>query len=83
MLHTYTRQVVPGLNEALPQGQEAATPAREQENQLGQRKHVTDGGDEVHDIFGELLLQAAQPGLKQDSRDTCRTKKMEKYFRYS
>lgn len=65
-------EVVPGLNKAPPEGEEAARPAREEDHQVRQAQHVADGGDEVQSLLGNVLLQAAQPGLKQDGGDTWR-----------
>lgn len=70
LLRTHVTDVVPGLNEALPEGEDAAAPEREQDHSLRQRQHVTDGGDEAQDVFRNLFLQAAQPGLKQDGGNT-------------
>lgn len=72
LLHTYVTEVVPGLNEAFPEGEDATAPAREQEHSLGELQHVIDGVDEAQYVFGNLFLQAAQPGLKQDAGDTCK-----------
>lgn len=72
LFRTHIVEVVPGLNEAIPQGEDAAAPPREEDHSLGQRQHVVDGGDEPQCVFGNLLLQAAQSGLKQDGGYTCR-----------
>lgn len=66
---TYSRQVVPCLNETLPQRKEGAAPPRQKNNQLGQHKHVADGIDEVNNVLRHIVLEATQPGLEQDGRD--------------
>lgn len=66
---TYSRQVVPGLNKALPQWKEGTAPPRQENNQLGKHEHVGDGIDEVQNVFGHILLKATQPSLEQDRRD--------------
>lgn len=76
LYRTHIVEVVPGLNEAIPQGENATAPAREEDHSLGQRQHVVDGSDEPQRVFGNLLLQAAQPGLKQDGGYTCRGRKV-------
>lgn len=78
LLHTYVIEVIPGLDEAFPEGEDAAAPAREEDHSLGQRQHVIGGGDEAQSVLGNLLLQAAQPGLKQDGGDTCRRSNLRK-----
>lgn len=70
-LRTYIREVVPGLDEAFPEGEDVAAPAREEEHRVGERQHVANGRDEAESVTGNLLLQAAQPGLKQDGGYTC------------
>lgn len=77
-LHTYVIEVVPGPNEAFPEGEDAAAPAGEEDHNLRQRQHVVDGADEAQRVCGNLLLQAAQPGLKQDGGDACRRSKESK-----
>lgn len=72
LLHTYVIQVIPGLNEAFPDGEDVAGPAREEGHGRRERQHVIGGADEAQRVFGHLLLQAAQPRLKQDGGDTYR-----------
>lgn len=69
---THVVDVVPGLDEASPEGQDGAAPPREQGHGLREEQHVVDGGDEAQSAARNLLLQTAQPRLKQDGGDTCR-----------
>lgn len=72
LLLTYVIEFVPGLNKAFPEGEDATAPSWEKNHGLGQRQHVVDRSDEAQRILRDFLLQAAQPGLKQDGGDTCR-----------
>ena len=72
LLPTYVRQLVPGLNKAFPEGEDATAPAWEKDHHLRQRQHAVDCVYEAQRVLRNFLLQAAQPGLKQDGGDTCR-----------
>lgn len=56
IIHTYVYYIIPRLDEAFPEGEDATGPAREEENRLRERQHVTDGGYEAQCVCGDLLL---------------------------
>ncbi len=64
LLHTYVIEVIPGLNKASPMGEHAPAPVGEEDHYLRQRQHVIGGVDKAQCVFGNILLQTAQSGLK-------------------
>lgn len=72
LLHTYFIEVIPGLNEAFPEGEDVAGPSWEEKHHVSKRQHVVNSLDEAKSLMGNLLLQAPQSGLKQDGGYTCK-----------
>lgn len=75
-IRTYVVEVVPGLNEAFPKGEEAAGPFGKQDDGLGQTQHVVDSFNEAQRVSWDVLLQTAQTPLEQDRRDAFRKRRL-------
>lgn len=64
--HTYVVEVIPGLDELRPEGEDLAGPARKEQHALREGQHVVGCRNEAECVCWNLFLKTAQTGLKQD-----------------